>query len=214
MRQDSPEDGRKYPGVMGLHATVTTAPQVGQASSAVPGGPGWQWLHRAAQMAARADADAPARPGGDPPALAGTGLGWTCFPRIAMRTPGIAPDSVCAARRFTSLTMRRWGVENREADVAVVVSELLSNALRHGLPGLAASSLDRQIRLGLVHSGPSVLCAVADPSDQLPVPREPGWLEESGRGLHVIASLSDRWGSCTAPWRPGKVVWATFSTTL
>ena len=62
-----------------------------------------------------------------------------------------------------------------------------------------------------MHSGPSVLCAVADPSDELPVPREAGWLDESGRGLHVIASLSDQWGSCMARGRPGKVVWATFS---
>ena len=54
---------------------------------------------------------------------------------------------------------------------------------------------------------------MADPSDELPVPREAGWLDESGRGLHVIASLSDQWGSCMARGRPGKVVWATFTTT-
>jgi anti-sigma regulatory factor (Ser/Thr protein kinase) len=138
--------------------------------------------------------------------------GWTAFPRIAMRTPGIEPESVSAARRFTVQTMARWGVAERGDDVAIVVSELLSNALRHGLPSLRDPRPDRPIRLGLVHSGPSLMCAVADPSDQLPVPREAGWLDESGRGLHVIASLSDQWGSCMARGRPGKVVWATFAT--
>ncbi|HEY1644430.1 MAG TPA: ATP-binding protein [Streptosporangiaceae bacterium] len=138
-------------------------------------------------------------------------LGWTCFPRVAMRTPGIGSGSISAARRFASLTMRRWGVTDREADIAVVVSEMLSNAVRHGLQqGLGDQ--DRPIRLGLLHAGPSVMCAVADPSDQRPVAREPCWLEESGRGLHVIASLSDLWGCCAAPGEPGKVVWACFGT--
>jgi Histidine kinase-like ATPase domain len=138
-------------------------------------------------------------------------LGWTWLPRVAMRTPGIEPGSISAARKFATMTMQRWGVADREADVAVVVSELLSNAVRHGLP-LALDPPDRPIRLGLLHWGPSIMCAVADPSEQAPVPREPCWLEESGRGLHVIASLSDQWGSCPAPGQPGKVVWATFRT--
>ena len=138
-------------------------------------------------------------------------LGWTCFPRVAMRTPSPGPGSISAARRFASLTMRRWGVADREPDIAVVVSEMLSNAVRHGLS--ARESGDRgPIRLGLLHAGPSVMCAVADPSDQPPVPRDPCWLDETGRGLHVIASLSDLWGCCSAPGEPGKVVWACFTT--
>jgi anti-sigma regulatory factor (Ser/Thr protein kinase) len=128
-----------------------------------------------------------------------------------MRTPGTEPGSISAARKFTALTMERWGVADREADVSVVVSELLSNAVRHGLRPLPGRPQDRPIRLGLLHSGANLMCAVADPSNQLPVPREPGWLEESGRGLHVIASLSDQWGSCAAPGQAGKVVWATFT---
>src|SRR5262249_44920156 len=106
---------------------------------------------------------------------------WPCYPRIAMRTPGTEPSCISAARRLTSPTLQRWGVADRESDVAVVVSELLSNALRHGMrPPIC--SLGRPIRLGLVHAGPSVVCAVADPSDQMPVPRDPCWLDESGRG--------------------------------
>jgi two-component sensor histidine kinase len=96
-----------------------------------------------------------------------------------------------------------------------VVSELLTNALRHALPAAdeASTALVWPIRLGLLHPGPYVVCAVADPSAQLPVPRTPGAHEESGRGLMVIASLSDRWGYCAAPAERGKVVWAAFATT-
>jgi hypothetical protein len=165
---------------------------------------GWRWLHRAAEMAAIAA-------GSGPLLSSAASLGWTWLPRVAMRTPGIEPGSISAARKFATMTMQRWGVADREADVAVVVSELLSNAVRHGLP-LALDPPERPIRLGLLHWGTSIMCAVADPSEQAPVPREPCWLEESGRGLHVIASLSDQWGSCPAPGQPGKVVWATFRT--
>jgi hypothetical protein len=56
-----------------------------------------------------------------------------------------------------------------------------------------------------------VLCAVSDPSDEVPVPKELGWFGESGRGLHVVSSLCDEWG-CTTPGPRGKVVWAMFTT--
>ena len=68
------------------------------------------------------------------------------------------------------------------------------------------------IRLALLHPGPCVLCAVADPSNAVPVAHEPDQLAESGRGLQVVASLSHRWGYCPAPEHGGKVVWATILT--
>jgi anti-sigma regulatory factor (Ser/Thr protein kinase) len=156
------------------------------------------------------------------PGLASTD--WTCFPRLAQRTPGMDPRSVGTARDFCLSTMRRWGVQDRSDDVAVVVSELLTNALRHGVrqaqartqaqPPAGAAHLNRwPVRLGLVQPGHFVLCAVADPSPRLPEPKEPDYLDESGRGLHVISALSDRWG-CTAPTEAGKVVWALFSVHL
>jgi anti-sigma regulatory factor (Ser/Thr protein kinase) len=170
---------------------------------------GWGWLRRAAEMATQAgslSAAAPAdvRYAGEP--------GWPCYPRIAMRTPGTDPGAISAARKFTTLIMERWGAAGRGSDVAVVVSELLSNAVRHGLTPEGAL-LPCGIRLGLLHSGPSILCAVTDPSASPPVPREADWLDEGGRGLHVIASLSDGWGACLdVPGQAGKVVWAAFRT--
>jgi hypothetical protein len=129
--------------------------------------------------------------------------------RVATRTPGPGVDSVRTARAFTVATLRRWGIEDRSEDVVMVVSELLTNALRHAKP-TAAAWPHPPVRLGLLQPGPCVMCAISDPSDQLPAPRQPDWLAESGRGLHVVASLSDDWG-CTAPTRLGKIVWATFA---
>ena len=177
-------------------------------AGAAPDG-GWTWLRRAAEMATQAGSLFPAAPAGV--RYAGE-PGWPCYPRIAMRSPGTEPGAISAARKFTTLIMERWGAAGRGADVAVVVSELLSNAVRHGLAagdGPAVSG----IRLGLLHSGPSILCAVTDPSDRPPVPRQADWLDEGGRGLHVIASLSDGWGACLdVPGQAGKVVWAAFRT--
>jgi two-component sensor histidine kinase len=105
--------------------------------------------------------------------------------------------------------MRRWDAADRSQDIATVVSELLSNALRHALPGARETKRRLPIRLGLLQLGHCVLCAVADPSKAAPAPRRPASLAETGRGLHIICALSDQWG-CTAPNEIGKVVWATF----
>jgi hypothetical protein len=115
------------------------------------------------------------------------------------------------ARDFTAATLTRWGVDGEQADdVVVVVSELLTNALRT-VPCPGAVWPRWPVRLGLLQPGPWVLCAVSDPSDEIPVAKEPCWFGESGRGLHVVGSLCDEWG-CTEPGPMGKVVWAMFAT--
>jgi anti-sigma regulatory factor (Ser/Thr protein kinase) len=198
-------------GTSGSAAAKPALPGTGVSGSRAPGPASeaeWGWLRRAAEMATQAGSlSAAARAG----LRSAPGPGWPCYPRIAMRTPGTEPGAISAARKFTTLILERWGAADRGSDVAVVVSELLSNAVRHGLA--PADGLPAGIRLGLLHAGPSILCAVTDPSDTPPVPRDPDWLDEGGRGLHVIASLSDGWGSCPdVPGQPGKVVWAAFRT--
>ncbi|MFC1443203.1 ATP-binding protein [Streptacidiphilus sp. N1-10] len=144
-------------------------------------------------------------------------------------------ESVRTAREFTKLTLNRWGLGDLFDDIALVTSELVTNALRHAL---AAASVPEQrtsawgkrgagspgpitqkfgdapqapaplIRLSLVRRAPQVVCAVSDPSSSGPVTREPDWVAESGRGLHLVDSFSQSWG-----WHPvaaGKVVWALF----
>ena len=97
------------------------------------------------------------------------------MPRVATRTPAPATHSIATARAFTLRTMHRWGAADRAEDAAAVVSELLTNALRHALPqaGATGALAPWPIRLGLLHPGPYVVCAVADPSADLPVPFAP-----------------------------------------
>ncbi len=95
--------------------------------SSAAGGVGWHWLTSAVEMAALASGNCPLVPEPD-------ATGWTCSSRIARRTPTADASSVCAARGFTVATLRHWGAADRCEDVAVVVSELLTNALRHAVP--------------------------------------------------------------------------------
>jgi anti-sigma regulatory factor (Ser/Thr protein kinase) len=118
--------------------------------------------------------------------------------------------SVRSARDFTVATLRRWCTAHSSQDITVVVSELVTNALRHALPKPFATGPPGQVRLGLLEYGPWLLCAVADPSQATPVPRPSGSLAETGRGLQMICALSDLWGY-TEPGDTGKIVWAMFT---
>jgi hypothetical protein len=137
------------------------------------------------------------------------------MPRIATHTPAPESHAIAAARSFTFQTMHKWGVTDRADDVAAVVTELLTNAIRHALPQAqhATGTLSPwPIKVGLLHPGSHVICAIADPSTELPELREPDWQDESGRGLLVVSSLSDHWGCSAAPDEQGKVVWGAFAT--
>jgi hypothetical protein len=63
------------------------------------------------------------------------------------------------------------------------------------------------LRLCLLRRAGEVMLAVIDASDDAPVPRQPDWVKESGRGLQIVHALSSVWG-----WSPieghGKAVWA------
>jgi anti-sigma regulatory factor (Ser/Thr protein kinase) len=84
------------------------------------------------------------------------------------------------------------------ADAQLAVSELLGNALRHG-----REPIDLDVRCSEGH----VLLTVEDASSVAPRPRpEIAATQESGRGLLLIESVSDRWGC--EPTATGKRVWA------
>ena len=166
----------------------------------VDGGADCRWLMVAAQRAGLASGNS--RLSGGPARDQGHLL------RIATCTPGTGPNSVRLAREFARATLQRWGVAERSEDIAIVISELLTNALRHALPQPGHA---RPIRLGLLQPGPCLLCAVTDPSSAAPIPQAPReFLPETGRGLQIICALSDRWGY-TPLSDTGKVVWATVS---
>ncbi|WP_344906364.1 ATP-binding protein [Actinomadura meridiana] len=139
------------------------------------------------------------------------------------------PESVTAARHFAMCRLVEWGLPQLADDVGLVVSELVTNALRHsggtlsGRPGRAVrhegvygdpadplGSAPSAIRLRLGHDTNWLMCGILDASKSAPRRREPDYIAETGRGLHLVDSFSSRWG-----WRSltnGKVVWALFST--
>ena len=191
----------------GLHLRSRGVAQAGRTATAVPsarqaGSTDCRWLMLAAETAGLIPGNGRLSPDACP-------TGHTGLPRIATRTLGPDAGSVHAARDFTLATLRRWDAAERGEDIAIVVTELLTNALRHALPWPGDPSPRRPIRLGLLQPGSCVLCAVADPSRAVPVPQGRGSLAETGRGLQIVRALSDMWGYpmlCDA----GKVVWAAF----
>ncbi|MEU5211619.1 ATP-binding protein [Streptomyces sp. NPDC020742] len=126
--------------------------------------------------------------------------------------------TVSDARTFTWATLRSWQLCAGVAeDAALVVSELVSNALRYGSPAAEGDGGPRPAGalarfcpawLALTRQDRSVLCAVSDAGTTTPVMRPQDPLAESGRGLHIVDRLSEAWG-WTQPDQAGKTVWAT-----
>nr|WP_078616892.1 ATP-binding protein [Streptomyces sp. 351MFTsu5.1] len=123
-------------------------------------------------------------------------------------------EAVGDARRFTRRTLDQWELGDRFDDVCLVVSELVTNALRHAMPtgSVSAGEHNPPVRLHLMRWTGRLVCAVRDPSQDSPVARDSeDFSAESGRGLFLVDSFSDSWG-----WHPmsgtlsGKVVWALF----
>ena len=123
-------------------------------------------------------------------------------------------EAVREARQFTRRTLDQWELGYRFEDVCLVVSELVTNALRHALPAGAQRMAEQAppVRLHLMRWTERLVCAVRDPSHDSPVARDSDdFSAESGRGLFLVDSFSDSWG-----WHPlagtlsGKVVWALF----
>jgi hypothetical protein len=183
-------------------------PEIDPAATAVPpprppNGTAGRWLMPAARMA---DLVCGCWRSSPDPALTGRG----CVPAIATRALSAEGGSVGAARDFTHAVLRRQSTGHNRQDILVVVSELVTNALRHALRGPGDTGVRGPIGLGLLQHGRWLLCAVADPAWAVPVPRTPAALTETGRGLQMVHALSDRWGY-TAPGETGKVVWAVFA---
>ncbi|KIF79004.1 hypothetical protein QR77_20370 [Streptomyces sp. 150FB] len=85
---------------------------------------------------------------------------------------------------------------------ALLLSELVTNALRHGSPP------GREISITLCRAGGLLRLEVEDAGETVPRPRASGPDDECGRGLALVAALADDWG--VSPRRgPGKRVWVT-----
>ncbi|MEU2433880.1 ATP-binding protein [Streptomyces sp. NPDC007861] len=121
------------------------------------------------------------------------------------------PRNACQARRFVTLTLNGWELEPLVPDMALIVSELVTNAVRHGLTTEAAeAATEYPLWLGLVRQPDHIVCSVADPSPEPPRPRNADDRAFDGRGLALIGALSDTWS--WSPMEPrGKTVWASLA---
>ncbi|MFF3876468.1 SpoIIE family protein phosphatase [Streptomyces sp. NPDC001978] len=104
--------------------------------------------------------------------------------------------TVPTARHLVARQLSEWGLEPLVTPVELIVSELVTNAIRH---------CDGPSRLRLIQHR-VLTCEVSDTNTSHPRPRHPHTLDEHGRGLFLVAQLSRRWGSRFAT--DGKVVWA------
>ncbi|MBR8742199.1 ATP-binding protein [Nocardiopsis sp. MG754419] len=119
------------------------------------------------------------------------------------------PRAVGAAREISAVLLSEWGMEHLSGDVSVVVSELVTNAVRHGGPLAWAGRSRSGIQLSLMRSGGEFICAVRDGGDHLPRRREARAGMEGGRGLALVSAFAREWGVIPTP-PGGKFVWAQF----
>ncbi|WP_328874675.1 SpoIIE family protein phosphatase [Streptomyces sp. NBC_00287] len=112
------------------------------------------------------------------------------------------PAAVSVVRSRVSEQLGVWGLEDLDFSTELVVSELVTNAIRYGRP---------PIRLRLIHDR-SLLCEVSDASSTTPHQRRARTDDEGGRGLFLVAQLAEHWGTRHA--RHGKTVWAELNDGL
>ncbi|MFE8938590.1 SpoIIE family protein phosphatase [Streptomyces sp. NPDC007872] len=106
------------------------------------------------------------------------------------------PAAVSEARRFASDVLATWGLDDLSFTTELVVSELVTNAIRYGKSPV-------QLRLILQST---LTCEVSDASSTAPHLRRARIYDEGGRGLLLVAQCAERWG--TRHGREGKVIWA------
>lgn len=111
------------------------------------------------------------------------------------------------AREFARHIMQSWGLAMLAEDGTLIVSELVTNAVRHGVRG-AGQSILSGIELILCRRFDLMACVVIDPGSDLPLLMPPDYAAETGRGLHVVEALSADWGWVRLCGQ-GKAVWAT-----
>jgi anti-sigma regulatory factor (Ser/Thr protein kinase) len=114
-----------------------------------------------------------------------------------------------AARDFTRQILGSWGLLVLAEDATVIVSELVTNALRHGAQPANGAGHDR-VELILLRQPGQMVCAVTDPGAEPPVKAAPDPSAEAGRGLHVIEALAAAWGWARVDAHK-KAVWATLA---
>ncbi|MDX3071555.1 SpoIIE family protein phosphatase [Streptomyces sp. MI02-7b] len=103
---------------------------------------------------------------------------------------------VARARDLASSRLAGWDLEELAFTTEMVVSELVTNAIRYGTG---------PVQLRLIRQS-TLICEVSDSSNTAPHLRRARMLDEGGRGLFIVSQLAERWGTRQRP--DGKTIWA------
>ena len=106
------------------------------------------------------------------------------------------PQTPYRARRLVAATLTGWGLTEQVATMELLVTELVTNAIRYAT---------RPIAVRLLRTEASLLCEVIDDDHNPPVLCEPTDGTESGRGVYLVSRFARRWGTSLSP--TGKSVW-------
>jgi anti-sigma regulatory factor (Ser/Thr protein kinase) len=108
------------------------------------------------------------------------------------------------ARRRVRDTLASWGLRHLDETATLLVSELVSNAVRHACIG------GSRLELRLEAVGTWLRIEVSDGDPMPPRPRAPSGLDESGFGFVLVEALADKWG--VRETAAGKAVWIELNT--
>ncbi|MGG2461594.1 SpoIIE family protein phosphatase [Streptomyces sp. RGM 3693] len=117
--------------------------------------------------------------------------------QVASWDLGTDPAVVAGARNLAGRQLTEWGLEPLRFTTELVVSELVTNAIRHG---------SGPITLRLIRQEAALICEVFDTGSTAPHLRHARTTDEGGRGLLIVAQLTRRWG--TRYTTNGKIIWA------
>jgi anti-sigma regulatory factor (Ser/Thr protein kinase) len=123
------------------------------------------------------------------------------------------PTATPCARLHARNIACEWGLGGLADTIELVVSELVTNAVRtsvddEGRPRYTADAGLACIHLRLSTDMQAALVEVWDENLRLPEPAQPGFDDESGRGLLLVNALAERWGWDLPDSGRGKIVWA------
>ncbi|MCF3130220.1 SpoIIE family protein phosphatase [Streptomyces olivochromogenes] len=105
------------------------------------------------------------------------------------------PSAVADVRAAAARHLQDWGMEEETFILELILSELVTNAIRHA---------NAPIGVRLIRDR-SLICEVSDGSSMSPHLRRATTMDEGGRGLFLVAQFADRWGTRYTPG--GKVIW-------
>ncbi|KOV64106.1 histidine kinase [Streptomyces sp. MMG1121] len=115
--------------------------------------------------------------------------------RVATWDVPADPAAVAGVRADVLRRLAEWGLDEAAFVTELVVSELVTNAIRYG---------SAPIRLRLIRNR-TLICEVSDGSSTAPHLRRARVFDEGGRGLLLVAQLTQRWG--TRQTASGKTIW-------